>query len=248
MAGIITVPLHIGDFLSGTLHMDTLEKGAYVMLLLSHYQAGANGLPNNDLKLSRIAGVSPTVWKRIKPIILEKFEIVGEFLQSAKVKKVICGIEEKSSAQRAKVLKRHNSGHTVVIPDNYQPKPKPNILSKEESIARRVERPDGVSANVWCDFLRQRKSKLTQTALDGIQREVAKAGITLEAGLRVAIERGWQSFKADWIRNKNETNRTNFNGSNGKSRRSREVIAEAFFESHGSGNIENIGSSRFSSD
>lgn len=61
--------------------------------------------------------------------------------------------------------------------------------------------PDGVSQSVWDDFVKLRKAKrapITDTAIDGIDREASKAGISLEAALRVCCERGWQSFKAHW--------------------------------------------------
>ncbi len=43
-----------------------------------------------------------------------------------------------------------------------------------------------------------------------------------------------------WKDEPNETTGKNINGSNGKSRRAREVIAEAFLETHGQGNIESF--------
>lgn len=125
MVGIITIPFHIGDFLSSTLHMDTLEKGAYIMLLLAHYQSGEKGLPNDDKKLSRIAGVSPKVWMRIRNILSEKFIINDEFWVHSKCVEVLRKVYEKSSAQRAKVLKRYETDSTAVLPRYYQPKPKP---------------------------------------------------------------------------------------------------------------------------
>lgn len=51
------MPLHIGDFLSETMHMTTLEKGAYIMLLLSHCKSGVKGLFDDDKKLAQICGV-----------------------------------------------------------------------------------------------------------------------------------------------------------------------------------------------
>jgi uncharacterized protein YdaU (DUF1376 family) len=68
--------------------------------------------------------------------------------------------------------------------------------------------PVGVSDSVWNDFVTLRKSKkaaITDTAINGIAREASKAGITLEAALRVCCERGWSGFKADWIANKVES-------------------------------------------
>jgi uncharacterized protein YdaU (DUF1376 family) len=133
ISGVITIPFHIGDFLSGTLHMDTLEKGAYIMLLLSHYQSGEKGLPNDDKKLSRIAGVSPKVWDRIKPILSEKFTIKNDVWVSQKCVEVLRKVHEKSSKQRDKALKRHNSDDATAEPRQCQPKPKPKpyILSKD---------------------------------------------------------------------------------------------------------------------
>lgn len=63
-------------------------------------------------------------------------------------------------------------------------------------------RPESVSESVWADFIAVRTAKrapLTATAIAGIEREAAKAGVTIEAALQVCCERGWQSFRADWI-------------------------------------------------
>jgi len=69
-------------------------------------------------------------------------------------------------------------------------------------------KPEGVSASVWRDFgdLRKRKrAPLTETAMAGIGREAARAGWTMDAALTECVVRGWQSFKADWV--KDETPR-----------------------------------------
>jgi uncharacterized protein YdaU (DUF1376 family) len=69
-----------------------------------------------------------------------------------------------------------------------------------------VATPHGVSDSVWQDFVKHRKAKkaqVTQTVIDGIQREADKAGWPLDAALRECITRNWQSFKADWVADKN---------------------------------------------
>lgn len=61
----------------------------------------------------------------------------------------------------------------------------------------------GVPTDLVGDFMKIRKSKrtaLTQTAVDGIKREASKAGYSLEMAIRTCCERGWQSFKAEWVR------------------------------------------------
>lgn len=66
-----------------------------------------------------------------------------------------------------------------------------------------VKKPEKVSESVWIDFVAHRKAKkapLTETALSGIIREADKAGWGLEEALIETCARGWQSFKADWVK------------------------------------------------
>lgn len=65
-----------------------------------------------------------------------------------------------------------------------------------------VARPDDVSEVVWSAFVKVRKTAFTEIALQGFRREAAKAGWTLEAAITEAAERGWQGFKADWVKEK----------------------------------------------
>ncbi|UKM31235.1 putative replication protein O [Cylindrospermopsis phage Cr-LKS3] len=63
----------------------------------------------------------------------------------------------------------------------------------------------GVDETVARDFIALRKSKkaaLTLTALEGIEREAAKARMPLGDALRTCCERGWQGFKAEWLADK----------------------------------------------
>jgi hypothetical protein len=77
--------------------------------------------------------------------------------------------------------------------------------SKKNTRAEALSIPDGVSVQVWEDFLQVRKdkrAKLTATALAGIQSEADKAGFTLEKALSTCCARGWQSFNAEWVAGK----------------------------------------------
>lgn len=60
----------------------------------------------------------------------------------------------------------------------------------------------GVGPQVVRDFKTLRKAKrapITATAVSGIAREAAKAGLTLESALKMCCERGWTGFKAEWV-------------------------------------------------
>ena len=62
----------------------------------------------------------------------------------------------------------------------------------------------GVDEQVANDYLATRKTKLTQTALNGIIKQADLANLTLCQAIEIAAENGWQSFKAEWY-NKPQT-------------------------------------------
>jgi uncharacterized protein YdaU (DUF1376 family) len=82
------------------------------------------------------------------------------------------------------------------------------LTIKQEPIKDNYGSPEGVSPEVWQDFVKQRKAKkaaITETAIKGIQREANKAGITLNAALQEICARGWTGFKAEWMQKGNKT-------------------------------------------
>ena len=50
----------------------------------------------------------------------------------------------------------------------------------------------------WLTVRRQKRTPLTQTALDGLVREAMTAGIPVTQAVRICVERGWVGFKAGW--------------------------------------------------
>lgn len=66
-----------------------------------------------------------------------------------------------------------------------------------------VAKPHDVDEQVWNDWTAFRKAKravVSETVLDGARSEAGKAGMTLEAFLRVWCLRGSQGLQADWIK------------------------------------------------
>ena len=78
-----------------------------------------------------------------------------------------------------------------------------DVVDKTRTKRVDAAKPIEVQQSVWDDFMALRKAKkspLSPTALHGIEREAAKAGLSLEAALSMCCSRGWQSFKADWVK------------------------------------------------
>ena len=54
-----------------------------------------------------------------------------------------------------------------------------------------------------------KRAPLTQTALDAIIKEAAKARLTLNDAIKSCVENSWQGFKADWYLNVNKSSNGN---------------------------------------
>lgn len=90
-----------------------------------------------------------------------------------------------------------------------QAPPKPRALQEQEQehIKGSIKAPSedlfpGIDPQLVSDFKKLRKEKrasITATAVAGIRREAAKAGMTLEAAMETCCERGWAGFKAEWL-------------------------------------------------
>lgn len=104
---------------------------------------------------------------------------------------------------------------TQTVADSATPPLADSATRKEQSIEHTNEqkntararlpalaKPDGVSQQTWSDWLQLRKTlkaAVTQTAIDGIAREAALAGYTLEQALVTCCANGWRGFKAAWV-------------------------------------------------
>lgn len=112
--------MYVGDYIASTMHLTTEQHGAYLLLLMTMWRAGAK-LPNDPAKLARICRVSPKRWPAIWAEIAEFFtiedgEISNERLTKEHAKAVSISRERKLSGKKggeAKALK--NKPPTVAI-------------------------------------------------------------------------------------------------------------------------------------
>ena len=116
-----------------------------------------------------------------------------------------------------------------VTPPLTQYHPTPDTVSPNTSMTHQLTtksnipaQPEGVLNEVWKDFIDLRKAKrapLNGTALKGIEREAAKAGWTLNDALAESVARGWQSFKAEWVKERTKGNGSRETESMGRTER-----------------------------
>jgi uncharacterized protein YdaU (DUF1376 family) len=194
---------NIGDYVSHTRHLSPIEDIAYRRLLDAYY------LSERPLNIG-VTAVARQIGMReyeaeVKLVLEEFFELGEDGWINTRADKEInhfhSKIQQASRAGKASAERRSNARSADVQPTNNQEPITNNHKPKKEK-ATVVATPVGVSESVWLDFVALRKSKkapLTNTALQGLMREAAKAKMTLEQVMSTCCERGWVGFKADWM-------------------------------------------------
>lgn len=93
----------------------------------------------------------------------------------------------------------------------------------------------GITGQLAKDFIAHRKAKksvITETVLNGFQREADKAGIPLVQAITISIERNWQGFRANWDwqdgQQRQQTRKESFAEKNSSDWSSPEKMAGAF--------------------
>jgi uncharacterized protein YdaU (DUF1376 family) len=195
---------NIGDYQSHTAHLTETEDLAYRRMLDWSY-LHEKPLPLDPADVARlirmrtqsesIASVLHEYFQRtadgwVSPRVLEEIGKVG-----AKSEKAAESAKARwSKAKDADAMRTHSEGNAT----------QDTIHITQDTKHKRtvIVRPDCVTHHVWEDWLKLRKTKkaaVTQTALNGIQREADKAGVSLQAALETCCERGWTGFKAEWM-------------------------------------------------
>ena len=203
---------HIGDYKSHTHHLNAIEDIAY-RRLLDHYYLHETPIRQRDI--ARQIGLREYE-QEVLSVLDEFFVSTENGFVSPRADAEIAKYREMVDAGKRGAAKRWQS------PPDSPPIPLPTatpiatinqepITNNHKPKKNTVAPPDGVTESVWQDWLTLRKTKkaaVTQTALDGIIREAGKAGISLQAALETCCARGWTGFKADWLKDKNASQKS----------------------------------------
>ena len=191
----------IKEWVSNTAHL-SLEEEAIYLRLVNFYYDSEKPIPSDIEMISRklrIANIQMTY------AILHEFftECESGFVHdrcNLEIAKYHAKSEQASRAGKASAEKRFNSRSTAVQP----------IINQESLIInhksnKTIQAPEGVSIEVWNDFVAQRKKSkavISENVINSINKEAQKAGWTLEQALAECAARGWRGFKAEWVKDK----------------------------------------------
>ena len=84
MSKPIWMPLNPGDYLKDTMHLDTAEHGAYLLLLMQAWVRGGS-LPNDQEQLRRMTRMSPEQWAASSATLLAFFTDAGAELRHKRI-------------------------------------------------------------------------------------------------------------------------------------------------------------------
>jgi uncharacterized protein YdaU (DUF1376 family) len=220
---------HIGDYISGTAHLDELEDLAYRRLIDLYYSSEAP--LTNDMKALSKSIRMRTHCERIADVLQEFFTLEDGYWHHERIDAEIFKYHEKSekAAKSARVRwRKHKAKQKVKEPcersanavetqceGNANHKPLTNNhkpLTKLKDIGASAPKFNfkqacldlGVDKQVLDDWLVTRKKKRssnTQTSLTMVVNQAELAGIHPAEAIKVAAENNWSSFKAEWYQN-----------------------------------------------
>ena len=200
---------NIGDYKAATGHLSNEEDLAYRRLLDMYYDSEQK-IPLDTQWVARRIRVEASVVRDVLNDMFEKHEDGWFHARCEDVIAVYHAMAEKNRAN-GRLGGRKKNPVGIPVASDTQPIAKATINYKPETINHKpnntVAPPNGVTDSVWQDWLSLRKAKraaVTQTAIDGIEREAKKAGVSLQAALETCCARGWTGFKAEWLKDKGE--------------------------------------------
>lgn len=194
----------IGDYRAATAHLSNEEDLAYRRLLDMYYDTEQK-IPLDTQWVARRIRVEAFVIREVLNDMFVRHEDGYFHARCADVIEQYHAMAEKNRANGRLGGRKKNpvgSDSQPIVKATINQEPLTNNHKPNRESATVVATPIGVSESVWQDFVKQRKVKkaaVTQTVIDGIQREANKADWTLDAALAECVVRGWQSFKAEWV-------------------------------------------------
>lgn len=230
---------NIGDYAAHTAHLDEIEDLAY-RRMLDYCYLNECGLPETIEEIARVIRMR-THCERIANVLLEFFVLhCDNTYRHKRVEKEIEAFREKSKKAAESARKRWKNDDANALrtecEGNANHKPitnnhKPITKNKNTAPRKRVDvciddliamGCDAQTARDWLEIRKSKKLPLTKTALDNIQSEADRAGVTLGEAITIAAANSWAGFKASW--------NAEVAGSKQNSSQMRSVV---FLEAHG---------------
>ena len=197
---------NIGDYAKKAGRLTMLQHGAYTLLLDSCYDR--ERFPTLQEAIEWAWASTEAEVEAVKFVLSRFFTLDkdGCHVQDRILQELLEYHAKSDTNKRIAIERETKRKEKRTNREQYVNEPPPNqepiTNNHKPKNTNTVAPPDGVTVMVWQDWLKLRKAKkaaVTQTALDGIQREADKARVSLQTALETCCERGWSGFKAEWM-------------------------------------------------
>lgn len=180
-------------------------------------QVPCGSFPSDENSIRAACRIPPAVWAKCRAVLMRGWWLAsdGRLYHDTLTKRVLEMVEyRRKTAKRVadfKAAKREQQDANALPPRERDAKNDTgtgtNLREEKEKAPRKrsadPECPADVDSQVWSDWLalrRKKRAPVTATVIDGAQSEAAKAGMGLDAFLRVWCRRGSQGLEADWLK------------------------------------------------
>lgn len=211
---------NIGDYHKKAGRLSMLEHGAYTLLIDSCYDR--ERFPSETDAIDWCWARSDEEIAAVRFVLSRFFTLVDGLYVQDRISEEIAGYKDRAlknkeiaeNRERERREKRerieHDSCTDRHLTINQEPLTKNQKKIKSTSAAARRDwvkeladlGVDRGHAKDWLEVRKGKNAKMTDTALKAVQREAAKAGITLAQAIKISAENAWQRFKAEWLINK----------------------------------------------
>ncbi|MEM7173624.1 MAG: YdaU family protein [Pseudomonadota bacterium] len=94
------MPMATDAMIADTTHLSPEEFGAYHLLLYATWRNNGHPLPDEDKRLARVCRVTAPRWRRLRPVLLEFFDISDGTWRQKRLEKEWAYVAERREAQR----------------------------------------------------------------------------------------------------------------------------------------------------
>ena len=176
-----------------------------VFALINGFSQDGQGCFYGSLNyICETCGISKSTALRILQDLTQRGFIIKKEIYENGVKSV----SYRGGIKMTPVVSKCNEGGVKMTPNNKIDNISPTeIINKEKDVRFDFKKSlleIGVSPQVAEDWLKVRKAKKaanTETAFKRIQEEIELSGLSADECITIAVERSWQGFKAEWLKN-----------------------------------------------
>lgn len=206
------MPLWTDAYLGDTGHLTTIEHGAYMLLLMTMWRAGAS-LPNDEKLLAKYARLNTSQWRRMSPSIMPFFKVADGRITQGRLSDEYEAVKQRgvsaSNSAKARWLKTKDTPDAVAMPIECEPdatiattisidkkeKKEPPLSPKGEKPSRASQLPDG--------WVLSEKNQSDAIALNFTDKEIQDEADRFSDHHRArgSAFKDWDAAWRTWLRN-----------------------------------------------